>query len=83
MLGLPSPGNVAKLIRCVLGMTLNSSVVVQGMRNDRVRVRIRVRFGVRVRSTPKNQVLDYQEFKNLRNQESNFTHIISSCVLRE
>ena len=49
MLGLPSPGNVAKLIRCVLGMTLNSSVVVQGMRNDRVRVRIRVRFGVRVR----------------------------------
>ena len=48
-LGLPSPGNVAKLIRCVLGMTLNSSVVVQGMRNDSVRVRIRVRFGVRVR----------------------------------
>ena len=25
------PGNDAKLIRCVLGMTLNSSVVVQGM----------------------------------------------------
>ena len=27
----PCPGNDAKLIRCVLGMTLNSSVVVQGM----------------------------------------------------
>ena len=26
-----STGNDAKLIRCVLGMTLNSSVVVQGM----------------------------------------------------
>ena len=25
------PGNDAKLIRCVLGMTLNSSLVVQGM----------------------------------------------------
>ena len=25
------PGNDAKLIRCVLGTTLNSSVVVQGM----------------------------------------------------
>ena len=24
------PGNDAKLIRCILGMTLNSSIVIQG-----------------------------------------------------